>query len=69
MSVTKAQAIVNGVTINLTYSSSTGKWEGTGTAPAKSSYGQTNHYYGVTLKKSGAGYHDHKPDLRSADHQ
>lgn len=50
MSVTKAQAIVNGVTINLTYSSSTGKWEGTGTAPTKSSYGQTNHYYGVTLK-------------------
>lgn len=50
MSVTKAQAIVNGVTINLTYSSSTGKWEATGTAPSKSSYNQTDHYYGVTLK-------------------
>ena len=30
MSVTKAQAIVNGVTINLTKNSGTGKWEATG---------------------------------------
>lgn len=50
MSVAKAQAIVNGVTINLTKNSSTGKWEATGTAPAKSSYTLTGHYYGVTLK-------------------
>lgn len=50
MSVVKAQAIVNGVTINLSYDSGTGKWEGTGTAPAKSSYNQADHYYGVTLK-------------------
>lgn len=50
MSVTKAQAIVNGVTINLSYNSGTGKWEGTGTAPTKSSYNQPEHYYGVTLK-------------------
>lgn len=50
MSVARAQAIVNGVTINLNLNSSTGKWEATGTAPAKSSYNQTGHYYGVTLK-------------------
>ncbi len=50
MSVTKAQAIVNGVTINLSYNSGTGKWEGTGKAPTKSSYNQPEHYYGVTLK-------------------
>lgn len=50
MSVTKAQAIVNGVTINLSQNSGTGKWEATGTAPSKSSYGQDGHYYGVTLK-------------------
>ena len=50
MSVTRAQAIVNGVTINLTKNSGTGKWEATGTAPSKSSYGQEGHYYSVTLK-------------------
>lgn len=48
--VTKAQAIVNGITINLAKNSTTGKWEGTGTAPSKSSYNNTGHYYGVTLK-------------------
>ncbi len=35
MSVARAQAIVNGVTINLTRNTSTGKWEATGSAPAK----------------------------------
>lgn len=50
MSVTRAQAIVNGVTINLTKNSGTGKWEATGTAPSRSSYGQEDHYYSVTLK-------------------
>lgn len=50
MSVKSAQAIVNGVTINLAYNSTSGKWEGTGTAPSKSSYTKEGHYYGVTLK-------------------
>lgn len=50
MSVKKAQAIVNGTTINLTQNSETGKWEATGTAPTKSSYSQVGHYYNVTLK-------------------
>lgn len=50
MAVKSAQAIINGVTINLTYNSTSGKWEGTGTAPTKSSYNQSGHYYGVTVK-------------------
>lgn len=50
MSVQRAQAIVNGQTINLTYSDSNGKWEATATAPAKSSYNQTGHYYGVVIR-------------------
>lgn len=53
MSVQKAQAIIHGptdITVNLAYNSGTEKWEATGTAPTKSSYGQDGHYYGVTLK-------------------
>ena len=50
MAVKTAQAIINGVTVTLTYNSTTGKWEGTGTAPTKSSYNQSGHYYGVTVK-------------------
>lgn len=50
MSVSRAQAIINGVTVNLTKNNNTGKWEATATAPAKSSYGQSGHYYGVILK-------------------
>ena len=49
MAVKSAQAIVNGQTIDLTLNSSTGKWEAV-TAPSKSSYNQSGHYYGVTLK-------------------
>lgn len=50
MSVQRAQAIINDVTINLTKNTTTGKWEATATAPAKSSYTQPEHYYGVILK-------------------
>ena len=50
MAVKSAQAIVNGQTIDLTLNSSTGKWEAAVTAPSKSSYNQSGHYYGVTLK-------------------
>ncbi len=49
MSVSKAQAVVNGTTITLTKNSSTGKWEATATAPSTSSYNQSGHYYGVQL--------------------
>ena len=48
--VVKAWAIVNGATINLTQNTTTGKWEASATAPAKSSYNQPNKYYAVTLK-------------------
>lgn len=49
MSVARANAVVNGVTIELTKNSTTGKWEASGTAPAKSSYAKEGHYYGVIL--------------------
>lgn len=50
MSVERAQAIVNGQTIDLTRNTQTGKWEATVTAPSKSSYTQEGRYYGVVLK-------------------
>lgn len=50
MSVKTVQATVNGQTVSLTYNSSTGRYEGTITAPSKSSYNQSGHYYGVTIR-------------------
>lgn len=50
MSVKTVQAIVNGQTYTLTLNNTTGKYEATITAPATSSYNQTGHYYGVTIK-------------------
>lgn len=50
MSVKTVQAIVNGQTITLTLNSSTGKYEGSITAPSKSSYTKEGHYYGVIVK-------------------
>ena len=50
MAVKTAQAIINGQTYNLTYNSSTQKYEATITAPGSSSYKQSGHYYNVTLK-------------------
>lgn len=50
MSVKTVQAVINGTTYDLTYNSSTGKYEKTITAPAKSSYTKDGHYYPVTLK-------------------
>lgn len=49
MAIKSVKAIVNGVTTNLTYNSKTNKYEATLTAPAKSSYNQTEHYYGVQI--------------------
>lgn len=43
------KAIINGETYNLTYSSSSRKYEATITAPNKSSYPQDNHYFNVEL--------------------
>lgn len=50
MSVKTVQAVVNGQTYTLTLNSSTGKYEATITAPSKSSYNLSGHYYGVTVK-------------------
>lgn len=50
MAIKTVQAIINGQTYNLTLNSGTGKYEATVTAPSKSSYGQPNHYYDVTVK-------------------
>ena len=50
MSVKTVQATVNGQTVSLTYNSSTGRYDGTITAPSKSSYNQSGHYYGVTIR-------------------
>lgn len=50
MSVKTVQAVVNGQSITLTYNSTSGKWEATTTAPAKSSYTLAGHYYPVTVK-------------------
>ena len=50
MAVKTAQYIFNGQTINLTYNSTSGKWEATVTAPSKSSYNQTDPVLGGTVK-------------------
>ena len=50
MAVKTAQYIFNGQTYNLTYNSTSGKWEATVTAPSKSSYNQPNHVLGGTVK-------------------
>lgn len=50
MAVKTVQTVVNGQTYTLTLNSSTGKYEATITAPSKSSYNQSGHYYGVTVK-------------------
>ena len=50
VSVKTVQATINGQTYTLTLNSSTGKYEATVTAPSKSSYNQSGHNYGVTVK-------------------
>lgn len=49
MAINSLQAIINGETISLTLNNSTGKYEATVTAPSKSSYKKTGHYYPVTV--------------------
>lgn len=67
MSVKTVQAIINGQTYTLTLNNDTGKYEATVTAPAKSSYNQTGHYYPVTVKATDdAGNTTTKNDTDSA---
>lgn len=49
MSVKSVVAKINGQSYTLTLNSSTGKYEATITAPSKSSYTQSGHYYPVTV--------------------
>ncbi|WP_050698650.1 Ig-like domain-containing protein [Anaeromassilibacillus senegalensis] len=49
MAIQTVKAVINGQEHNLTYNSSSGKWEATLTAPGKSSYNQSGHYYGVAV--------------------
>ena len=49
MAIKSVQAIVNGVTTTLTYDSASKTYKATLTAPAKSSYNQSGHYYGVQI--------------------
>lgn len=50
MAVKTVQYIFNGQTYNLTYNSTTKKYEATVTAPSKSSYNQTDNVLGGTIK-------------------
>ena len=49
MAVQTVQANVDGQIVNLTYNEGTGLWESQATAPAKSSYNEDGHYYGVSI--------------------
>ena len=51
MAVKTAQYIFNGQAYNLTYNSTSGKWEATVTAPSKSSYNQPDHVLGAILPR------------------
>lgn len=50
MSVKQVKAIINGQPYTLTLNTSTGKYEATITAPTKSSYTQSGHYYNVEVQ-------------------
>lgn len=50
MAISSVRVKINGVWTLLTKNSSTGKYEGTVTAPATTSYNQSGHYYSVTVE-------------------
>lgn len=50
MDVSTLKATVNGQEITLTRNGQTNEWTANATAPEKSSYNQTGHYYPVTVK-------------------
>lgn len=49
MAISSVTATINGQQVTLEYNTSTGKYEATITAPAKSSYPLTGHYYPVSI--------------------
>lgn len=50
MAIKSVIATINGVQTTLTYNSTTNKYEGTLTAPSKTSYNESGGYYPVTIK-------------------
>ena len=54
MAITKVRVKINGVWSNLTLNSSTGKWEGSITAPSETSYNQTGGYWPVTVEATNS---------------
>lgn len=50
MAIQTVQAVINGQTYNLSYNSTSGKWEATVTAPNTTSYNvNAGHYYSVSI--------------------
>lgn len=49
MAISTVKATVNGSQYNLTYNSTSGKYEATLTAPSTSSYTKSGHYYNVSV--------------------
>lgn len=49
MAISLVKTTINGVSYTLAYNSATGAYEGTLTAPSKSSFGQSGGYYGITV--------------------
>lgn len=54
MAITKVRVKINGVWSNLALNSSTGKWEGSITAPSVTSYNQTGGYWPVTVEATNS---------------
>lgn len=52
MAVNTVKVNINGQDYTLTYNSTSGKWEGTISAPSTTSWNQTNNKYGVTVTAS-----------------
>lgn len=50
MAISRVRVKINGVWTNLTYNSSTGRYEGTIAAPAATSYNLSGRYYPVTVE-------------------
>lgn len=62
LAIKTVQVVITGVTTSLTYNATTKKYEATITAPVKSSYNQSGHYYNVQVKAT-----DEAGNMASAD--
>lgn len=54
MAINTVRAKINGVWHNLTYNSTTQKWEATITAPGQTSFNQSGGYYNVTVEATNS---------------